>query len=150
MARYLLDTNVLLRIANGADAQHGPATAATLQIIANGDEICLTPQVVIEFWSVATRPAVNNGLDWAPSRVEQQVQTFLNRFQLLEDVSTVFDAWRRLVAAHDVRGKRVHDARLVAVMETHQLTHILTFNVVDFVRYPAITAVNPTSITPVP
>jgi predicted nucleic acid-binding protein len=150
MARYLLDTNVLLRIANAADAQHHLATAATLQIISNGDDVFLTPQTLVEFWSVATRPVANNGLDWEPSRVEQQIQTFLRRFRLVEDIAAIFDSWRGLVAAHAVRGKRVHDARLVAVMQTYQLSPILTFNVVDFARYPNITAVNPTSVTPVP
>lgn len=150
MARYLLDTNVLLRIANVADAQHQVATAATLKLISSGNEASVTPQGLIEFWSVATRPVANNGLDWDPLRVEQQLQTFLRRFPLLDDGPAVFDAWRRLVAVHGVRGKQVHDARLVAVMEAHQISHILTFNVAAFVRYPGVTVVNPTSITPVP
>lgn len=150
MARFLLDTNVLLRTANGDDAQNSVASDATIQLIADGHDVFLAPQNIIEFWSVATRPLANNGLDWESSRVVQQVQTSLSRFQLVQDDGAIFNAWRRLVADRQVRGKRVHDARLVAVMETHQITHILTFNVADFVRYPKVTAVNPTSITPVP
>ena len=149
MPRFLLDTNVLLRTANGADAQNAVASEAFIQVISDGHEVFLSPQNIIEFWSVATRPLANNGLDWDWSRVEQQVQTFLSRFHLLYDNAAIFDAWRRLVVTHQVRGKSVHDARLVAVMETHQITHILTFNVVDFVRYPSITAVNPIGIAPV-
>ncbi|MCG6133823.1 MAG: hypothetical protein MET45_04030 [Nostoc sp. LLA-1] len=42
----------------------------------------------------------------------------------------------------------VHDARLVAVMCVHGLTHILTFNISDFTRYSnEIIAVHPTSLT---
>lgn len=37
----------------------------------------------------------------------------------------------------------VHDTRLVAAMLVHGLTHILTFNISDFLPYPEITAVNP-------
>lgn len=146
MTRYLVDTNLLVRIANGDDAQHDVAKSATLRLITGGDQLYLTSQILVEFWSVATRPAANNGLNWEPSRVERQLQIFLSGFQFLQEVPQVFDAWRRLVVAYDVRGKRVHDARLVAVMEAHQITHILTFNVVDFIRYPTITAVNPASV----
>ncbi|MEI6442036.1 MAG: hypothetical protein WCO29_02610 [Nostocales cyanobacterium ELA583] len=32
-------------------------------------------------------------------------------------------------------GVNVHDARLVAVILAHGLTHILTFNISDFKRY---------------
>lgn len=45
-------------------------------------------------------------------------------------------------------GVNVHDARLVAAMLVHGLTHILTFNISDFARYSEITAVHPTTIIP--
>jgi hypothetical protein len=44
----------------------------------------------------------------------------------------------------------VHDARLVAVMRVHSLTHILTFNTTDFIRYPAITVVHPRDVPTAP
>ncbi len=37
-----------------------------------------------------------------------------------------------MVEALGVIGKRVHDARLVAVCHTHQISHLLTFNVANF------------------
>ncbi len=52
------------------------------------------------------------------------------------------------MVAYGIRGVNVHDARLVAAMLVHGLTHILTFNITDFARYLEITAVNPTTITP--
>jgi hypothetical protein len=47
-------------------------------------------------------------------------------------------------------GKKVHDARLVAAMITHQMTHLLTFNIDDFKRkrFSAIVVVDPRSVTP--
>lgn len=38
-----------------------------------------------------------------------------------------------------MKGKNAHDARLVAAMVRHGLTHILTFNAQDFSRYRGIT-----------
>ncbi len=45
-------------------------------------------------------------------------------------------------------GKQVHDARLVAAMITHHITHLLTFNIDDFKRFSAIVVVHPRSVTP--
>jgi len=43
-------------------------------------------------------------------------------------------------------GKPSHDARLVAAMLAHGVTHILTFNDTDFRRYAGITPVVPAAI----
>jgi hypothetical protein len=40
---------------------------------------------------------------------------------------------------HGVQGVQGHDARLVAWMQSHGLTHVLTLNAADFARYPGIT-----------
>jgi hypothetical protein len=48
-----------------------------------------------------------------------------------------------------VIGKQVHDARLVAGCHAHRVTHLLTFNVSDFVRLagfgPGVVVVDPAS-----
>ena len=47
---------------------------------------------------------------------------------------------------HSVLGKQAHDTRLVALMEAHGLTHLLTFNAGDFARFPGVTCVEPADI----
>jgi len=46
---------------------------------------------------------------------------------------------------HKVLGTKVHDARLVVSMISHNVERILTFNTADFIRYAleGITAVHP-------
>ncbi len=44
---------------------------------------------------------------------------------------------------YSVMGTKVHDARLVAAMHVHRVTHLLTFNEQDFVRYDDIQVVHP-------
>jgi predicted nucleic acid-binding protein len=51
--------------------------------------------------------------------------------------------WRRLVRDHQVSGRQVHDAHLVATMLVHGITHILTFNGQDFARYAEIDVIDP-------
>ncbi|MGO8748767.1 MAG: type II toxin-antitoxin system VapC family toxin [Thermoguttaceae bacterium] len=55
MARYLLDTNVLLRAVAPKSVHHAAAVEAVKRLLARRDELFLAPQVVVEFWSVATR-----------------------------------------------------------------------------------------------
>ncbi len=91
-----------------------------------------------------------NGLGLSTVRVDQ-LSTRLERiFTRIPDLPTIHDEWRRLVVAHAVQGRQVFDARLVAVMTAHGITHILTFNDADFRRYPAITVVHPRDVVPTP
>jgi ssRNA-specific RNase YbeY (16S rRNA maturation enzyme) len=50
------------------------------------------------------------------------------------------------VTSYQIQGKRVHDARLVAVMLVHGVTHLLTFNPDDFRSINEIVVVNPEAI----
>ena len=50
MALYLLDTNIVLRLANADDVQHELVSEAVSRILAQEQECCLISQVLIEFW----------------------------------------------------------------------------------------------------
>ncbi|WP_334692591.1 hypothetical protein [Nostoc sp.] len=50
------------------------------------------------------------------------------------------------VTTYKVMGKRVHDARLIAVMLTHGVTHLLTFNIDDFTSTAGIIVVHPQTV----
>ncbi len=82
-----------------------------------------------------------NGTD-----VDQQIQELLQHFTLLRDERGIFSRWYELVVTHRVHGKLAHDARLVAAMERHRLTNLLTFNKPDFERFSAIHALSPDDI----
>ena len=51
--------------------------------------------------------------------------------------------WRELARRQSVVGKQAHDARIVALMLAHNVTHLLTLNSADFARYPEITTITP-------
>jgi predicted nucleic acid-binding protein len=130
--RILLDTNVLLRLADAGRETHTDAIDAVDWLAANGYEPVLVPQNLYEYWVVATRPVANNGLGMAPQQVDQAISYWLAVFRLLLDERGVFKLWRELVTVFDVKGKMAHDARLVAAMQRHDVTHLLTFNQQDF------------------
>ena len=107
----------------------------------------LTPQNLIEFWNVCTRPKDKNGLGYSIVETREERTKLKTMFPLLLDTSAIYIEWERLVSTYEVKGVNVHDARLVAAMLVHDLTHILTFNIEDFRRYVEITPVNPGDVT---
>lgn len=143
MTKYLLDTNVVLRFCNPMEVQHRLATDAVSCLLARGDECLLTAQVLVELWVVATRPVEVNGLAWTVEQTRSTIDQLLNRFLMLEESSQIFPYWLDLVTTSKVMGKRTHDARIVAVMLTHGITHFLTFNPRDFAITSSITIVRP-------
>ena len=146
MATYLADTNLLLRLADTASPQHPIAADALARLLRQGDEVYLTPQNFIEFWAVATRPVEANGFGWSSERTTKEVTELQERFPLLPDSPEIFTRWLELVKALPVHGKRVHDARLVAVLQAHAAEHLITFNTSDFNVFESLSLVDPRSL----
>jgi predicted nucleic acid-binding protein len=145
---YLVDTNVLLRFADRTHPLHSCVRAAVRTLRAEGHRLQATPQNYVEFWNVATRPADKNGLGLEPAAADRLLRLVERLFPMLPDVPAVYLQWHQLVVIFGVSGVQVHDARLVAAMRVHGVSHILTFNVADFVRYATlgIVAVNPLTL----
>ena len=143
---YLVDTNVLLRSVQPHHPMHTDAVAATVKLKQSGESLYITPQNLIEFWTVATRPVSANGLGLSVVDAAKELKRLKRLFIFQRDNSAIYTRWESLVIQHQVIGKPSHDARLVAAMLAHKLTHILTFNISDFKRFSNITAVDPTSV----
>ena len=106
----------------------------------------MTAQVLIELWVVATRPVEVNGLGWSTKQTHSVIEQLLERFPLIEDTLHIFPTWLSLVTENEVKGKRTHDVRIVAVMLTHKISHVLTLNPNDFKNFSEITTVRPQEI----
>jgi predicted nucleic acid-binding protein len=147
---YLLDTSILGRLANASDAHYAEAVRAVLELHRRGETLHVTPQVMIEFRNVATRPASVNGLGLSTLDAEALAVTYEARFPLLPETPNIYPAWKAIVGTLGVIGKQVHDARHVAVCHVHGVTHVLTFNVTHFTRLvaaaPGIVVVDPAAV----
>lgn len=108
MTKYLLDTNIVLRLSNPSDQQHSLVTDAVANLLENLD--------------------------------------LVDRFPLAEEILQIFPTWLSLVTKNQIKGKRTHDARIVAIMLTYDISHILTLNPNDFSGISGITVVDPRKI----
>lgn len=147
MPDFLVDTNVLLRRARPSDPQCLTARNAIDAIVREGAQLYITSQNVIEYWNVLTRPIDKNGFGMSPSQADAEITQLENFFPMLPETPAIYGHWRQLVVSLGVSGVQVHDARLVAVMLTHGISNLLTFDTGDFKRFTAITAVHPRDVT---
>ena len=139
----LLDTNILLRVASPTHAMHKEARDAVANLQRQGEDLVLVPQVIYEYWVVATRPLASNGLELTATIASKAIDNFSSIFQLLRDERGIYTIWKDLVVASVVMGKNAHDTRLVAAMLRHDIKSILTFNTADFKRFIQIEAIHP-------
>jgi predicted nucleic acid-binding protein len=139
----LADTNVLLRVSKPDDT----AMLSLDWLRIQGNEITIVLQCGYEYYVVATRPIEQNGLGLEPGAAIRDLDRFIGVFRLMRDERKVFGCWKALIEEFQVRGKTAHDARLVAAMRRHRVTHLLSFNTADFKRYePEITLLDPHQI----
>lgn len=141
-----LDTNILLRHATPTDPLRPAVLVALTALQSAGHVFRLLPQNLYEFWVVATRPLAQNGLGLTAAECDQLLTAYEATFPLLLDPPALTAEWRALVTTYGCHGKPAHDARLVAAMNTHGLTHLVTFNTADFQRYPHLTLHDPRAV----
>ena len=147
---FLLDTSILVRLANVDDAQHPVAARAVLELHRRSEILYVAPQVLVEFRNVATRPKSANGAGLPIVDAETHAATFEAKFALLAETPAIFVAWKALVGALGIIGKQVHDARIIAVCHVYAVAHVLTFNVGHFGRMaafgPSVVVVDPATV----
>jgi predicted nucleic acid-binding protein len=125
---------------------HAEATPATTALLRRGETVHIIPQNLYEFWSVATREIQYNGLGLSIIDAQAELARLKTLFLFLPDSPAIYPEWERLVTRHAVRGRDAHDTRIVAAMNVHSITHLLTFNKDDFKRFPGITVLLPSEV----
>lgn len=146
---YLLDTNSLLGFATPHHHNAATTRPALIALEAAGARLCVTPQVLIEFYAVATRDRPDRGLGWTPQGATKAIAALVAKFEMLDDAPAVFAQWQKLTTAHKVKGKSAHDTRLAAVALAHGVPALLTSNTRHFARFAkdGLTATDPTAVT---
>jgi predicted nucleic acid-binding protein len=141
----LVDTNILLRIGSRIDPLYPIASRALKEMKVSGVSLFFTHQTIAELWNVMTRQANRNGLGLSVKEAEAEVLEIEAGMALLAENEEVYRRWRTLLLKY-VHGVKVHDARLIASMLVHKITHILTFNTADFRRFSEVKAFDPSEI----
>lgn len=144
---YLVDTGILLRAVDRKDAARGDILTAFRVLRGRGDELATTTQNLREFWNVSTRPTTaRGGYGRSPERTASWLRILTQILQLFQETPATFGLWAELVERYRVIGAQVHDAHLVAIMQSHGVREMLTLNPNDFRRYPEVRASTPKAV----
>lgn len=137
----LLDTNILVRMANHDDQDYDRTVRVVFEF-RKADILAISPQTLYEFWAVATRDVSNNGLSMNGERASRWIRRYCRLFHFVDEPPTLFEKWVALVEAHNVRGFRAHDARHAALMQALGIARIMTYNVSHFAGF-GVAVINP-------
>ena len=95
-ARWLLDTNILLRLGKSDDRRHPMVSAAVRALVVEDARLCFTSQILGEFWNASTRPREQNGFGLSTAETDRIARVIERDFEFLPDSREVHDRWRRL------------------------------------------------------
>ena len=133
-----VDTNVLLTATDESRHLHTEAKQFLVSSANQGLRLAISGQVVREYLVVATRPIESNGLGMSVSDAEANLNEFLRYLNLYDETVDVSARLRQLAITYNLRGKRIHDANIVATMEVHEISTLLTQNGADFAAFEDI------------
>ncbi|MBA3311860.1 MAG: PIN domain-containing protein [Planctomycetaceae bacterium] len=138
----------MLRLAEPSHTSHTAVADAVEQMRRSGRRLVILPQIVYEFWAVATRSMVANGLGMTAAEADRLIDEFTRRIPVVRDERGVYERWRELVTSYRVSGVNSFDARIVAGMLRHGIPTLLTTNARDFAKYTEIEVLTPENMSP--
>jgi toxin-antitoxin system PIN domain toxin len=140
----LLDTNVLVYAADDT----APQREAARRLINQGTReelfLCVTPQVMCEFFAVITDPR-RVGTPWNREKAIGAIDRYIRSRRIMKIYPTV-DTLERMVdllREHDIVRQDIFDLHLVATMLSNSITRLYTYNRADFSRFQEIEVLTP-------
>jgi predicted nucleic acid-binding protein len=144
-----VDTNVLVYAHVVEAPWHQQAQEAIADHEAAGATLWVSRQVLREYLVSLTRPQ-QFPIPPALATVVDQVQQFQRRFRVANEGPEVTTRLLALLTEVPTRGRRIHDANIVATMLVYGVRRVLTHNTDDFVRFAAFIEVIPLLPPPAP
>ncbi len=134
--KIFVDTNILVYLAN-EDSPFHLRSAEKFKEVAGKSELWTSRQVLREYAVVMTRPGiVENPL--SSKEVASDIEKWESIFQIADETEEVTGILVELIKAHDIKGKKIHDANIVAAMMVNLIETLFTFNTDDFKRFKNI------------
>ena len=143
---FFLDTNVLLSATDKSRSSHPAALSLFEYVSQGGGHLVWSGQVIREYLVVATRPLSVNGLGLDPSAASHNVERLSKRLTLLEEGTDVSNRLRRLVERFELKGKRIHDANVVATMLAAGVTKLVTDDSSDYRVFDGVETFHPSEV----
>ena len=128
-----VDTNVLLCATDRSRGFHEECRRFIAAGVSSGYHLALSGQILREYLVVATRPVEGNGLGLSSADALRNAHTFGRAPTVFcDERESVSEGLRALATSYELKGKRLHDANVVATMLVAGIRRLITVNVDDF------------------
>lgn len=129
----LVDTNVFVYAVHKDTEQHTEARQFLEKSQDSGRPLCVTSQVLAEFYAVATR-ADHVSVPRTPLEVLAAIDQIIAmpNVILLPAPGDLVGRWMQLAQEHPVTGATIFDVQLTATMLGNDVHRIYTYNTADF------------------
>lgn len=139
-----LDTNVLVYAFQQGAPQHKASRHLLDEAQAGNQPLCISPQVLSEFYSVVTDPRRVTAPRQSAEALDAIEQVLLmSGMTLLPTPVDLVMRWIALVRQHAVTGGGIFDVQLVATMLANGVTRIYTFDQAHFTPFSQIQVLTP-------
>lgn len=140
----LLDTNILVYAIDGSSFYHVPSRAVLERAYDHGAKLCVVPQSLAEFYSLVTNPKRVA----APKSPHEALATIdlilaLPGLSVLPIPLDLVGRWIGLCRGNPVRGAKIYDLQIIAVMQANGVRRICAYSKADFERHSDILIESP-------
>lgn len=134
--KVFLDTNILVYLSNKDSSFHQDAIG-TFEKLAGEYELWVSRQVLREYAVIMTRPDIIEK-PLSSAEVTTDIEKWQSIFQIADETEDVTKTLLNLIKTYDIKGKKIHDANIVATMLVNGINLLYSFNSDDFVRFEEI------------
>jgi len=145
--RYFLDTNILVRY-DINDLPESPLIyQAITSLIDQQAVFWISPQVMREYCRTLTYPTFPT--PYTMPQAVARLRKLIIWINIADETRAVSLGLLTLLENVPIAGKQVHDANIVATMQSLDITQLITLNIDDFKRFvPRILLLAPKDIIP--
>ena len=136
--KVFFDTNILVYLANEDSSFSDRIEKKFREIIKTyGCEIYISRQILREYAVVMTKPGIiENPL--TPEEVVLDIEKWSEIFQVLDETEETTQVLLKLIKTYNIKGKKIHDANIVATMIVNSIKNLFTLNINDFKNFKEI------------
>ena len=153
MAPIFLDSNILIYAHQKEEPQHEAAKALRDQGLSGDILVCISPQVLREFFSVMTNTGPRGPQTPLSSKqAAKQVKRYYEseNFQTIYPGGNIVPRLLSLLEEISITGRHIHDLFLAATMLENDVTRVYTYDPTVFSRVPGIEVLTPDQPTEQP
>lgn len=132
--KLFLDTNILVYLSDEESKFH-KEVLSQFETLQGKYDLWISRQVLREYAVVVTRSAVNG---FSADELIDDLNKWISFFHIADETEEVTEALKKLIKKYELKGKRIHDANIVATMIVNDIKLICTVNENDFEKIEEI------------